>query len=72
VGPPGKLDLAELGRRGGKARGRKQPERASDRYERMALKALEELLTGEGNATAKSALCSTGIASNSTLSVEPS
>jgi hypothetical protein len=69
VGPPGKLDLAELGRHGGKARGRKQPERASDRYERMAL---EELLTGEGNATAKSALCSTGVASNSTLSVEPS
>jgi hypothetical protein len=48
VGPPGKLELAELGRRGGKVRGRKQPERASDRYERMALKVLEELLTGEG------------------------
>jgi hypothetical protein len=38
-----------------KARGRKQPERASDRYERMALKALEESPHGEGNATAKSA-----------------
>jgi hypothetical protein len=46
VGPPGKLELAELGRRGGKVRGRKQPERASDRYERTALKIEAELAQG--------------------------
>ena len=51
----GKLDLAELGRRGGKARGRKK-ERAGDKLESLAHLALEELLTNAGgSATARAA-----------------
>ena len=47
--------MRELGRRGGKARVRKREESASDRLERLTLVAIEQLLTAEGNATAKSA-----------------
>jgi hypothetical protein len=48
----GKLDLAELGRRGGQARGRKKEEQASDRLEGLAHVALEELLSS-GSSTAR-------------------
>jgi hypothetical protein len=48
----GKLGLVELGRRGGKARGRKQEE-PGDRLERIAHAAIEELLLSSGNATAR-------------------
>jgi hypothetical protein len=49
----GKLDLAELGRRGGRARGAgKKEEQASDRLEARAYTALDELLTS-GSATAR-------------------
>ena len=51
----GGRDMRELGRRGGKARLRKREESASDRLERLTLVAIEQLLTAEGNATAKSA-----------------
>jgi len=52
----GKLDLAEQGRRGGKASGRKQqPEQPGDRLEGLAHTALEELLASSGNATARAA-----------------
>ena len=51
----GKLDLAELGRRGGKARGRKE-ERAADKLESLAHVALEEMLrSSTGSATARAA-----------------
>ena len=48
----GKLDLAELGRKGGKARKRKQEE-PGDRLERLAHAAIEELLVSPGNVTAR-------------------
>ena len=56
----GKLDLAEQGRRGGKASGearsRKQPpKQPGDRLEGLAYSALEELLASSGNATARAA-----------------
>jgi hypothetical protein len=52
----GKLDLAELGRRGGRARGvGKKEERAGDALEGLAHKAIEKLLTGSGSATAQAA-----------------
>ena len=56
----GKLDLAEQGRRGGKASGearsrKQQPERPGDRLEGLAHTALEELLASSGNATARAA-----------------
>jgi hypothetical protein len=56
----GKLDLAEQGRRGGKASGEarsrnQQPERPGDRLEGLAHTALEELLASSGNATARAA-----------------
>ena len=52
----GKLDLAELGRRGGKARGKKSEQRAGDKLESLAHLALEELLTNAGgSATARAA-----------------
>ena len=41
----GKLDFAELGRRGGQARRKKPEERAGDKLEGLAHLALEELLT---------------------------
>jgi hypothetical protein len=46
----GRLDLAELGRRGGKARGKKQ--QPTNRLEALATSALEELLSS-GSATAR-------------------
>jgi hypothetical protein len=49
----GRLDLAELGRRGGRARGKKQPQQTSDRLEGLALEAIEEMLVTGGNATAR-------------------
>jgi hypothetical protein len=53
----GKLDLAEFGRRGGQARGRKQEqddeETQADRLTRAAWKALEELLESGVAPTAK-------------------
>ena len=52
----GKLDLAELGRRGGKARGKKSEQHAGDKLESLAHLALEELLTNAGgSATARAA-----------------
>lgn len=48
----GRLDLAEFGRRGGRARGRKQKEHASDQLEARAYTALGELLDS-GSATAR-------------------
>jgi hypothetical protein len=56
----GKLDLAEQGRRGGKASGearsrKQQPEQPGDRLEGLAYTALEELLASSGNATARAA-----------------
>ena len=52
----GKLDLAELGRRGGQARGKKSEQRAGDKLEGLAHLALEELLTNAGgSATARAA-----------------
>jgi uncharacterized protein DUF5763 len=51
----GKLDLAEQGRRGGKARRKQQPEHPGDRLEGLAHTALEELLASSGNATARAA-----------------
>jgi Phage integrase family len=48
----GKLDLAELGRKGGKARKRKQEE-PGDRLERLAHVAIGELLLSSANATAR-------------------
>jgi len=56
----GKLDLAEQGRRGGKASGearsrKQQPEQPGDRLEGLAHTALEELLASSGNATARAA-----------------
>jgi hypothetical protein len=56
----GKLDLAEQGRRGGKASGaarsrKQQPEQPGDRLEGLAHIALEELLASPGNATARAA-----------------
>ena len=56
----GKLDLAEQGRRGGKASGearsrKQQPEQPGDRLEALAHTALEELLASSGNATARAA-----------------
>jgi hypothetical protein len=52
----GKLDLAEAGRKGGRARGRKQQfEQPGDRLEGLAHTALEELLASPGNATARAA-----------------
>jgi hypothetical protein len=56
----GKLDLAEQGRRGGKASGearsrKQQSERPGDRLEGLAHTALEELLASSGNATARAA-----------------
>jgi hypothetical protein len=58
--PSGKLDLAEQGRRGGKASGeartrKQQPEQPGDRLEGLAHTALEELLASSGNATARAA-----------------
>ena len=51
----GKLDLVELGRRGGKARGKKE-QRAGDKLEGLTHLALEELLTNAGgSATARAA-----------------
>jgi hypothetical protein len=51
----GRLDLVELGRRGGKARGKKGP-RAGDKLEEQAHAALEELLTNpKASATARAA-----------------
>jgi hypothetical protein len=48
--------MAELGRRGGKARGRKKEEQAGDKLESLAHLALEELLTNAGgSATARAA-----------------
>jgi hypothetical protein len=47
--------MAELGRQGGKARGRKRDESASDRLEGLAHAAIEELLTSSGSATARAA-----------------
>ena len=49
----GKLDLAELGRRGGKARGRKRGRQVGDRRVELAWAALEELLASDTPATAK-------------------
>jgi uncharacterized protein DUF5763 len=53
----GRLDLAELGRRGGQARGRKreqdEEETQGERLTRGAWKALEELLASDAPATAK-------------------
>ena len=51
----GKLDLAELGRRGGRARGVGKKERAGDALEGLAHQAIEKLLTGSGSATAQAA-----------------
>ena len=52
----GQLDLAELGRRGGMARGKKEEEHAGDKLESLAHLALEELLTNAGgSATARAA-----------------
>ena len=52
----GKLDLAELGRRGGKARGKTQEQRPGDKLEELAHTALEELLKDtDGSATARAA-----------------
>jgi hypothetical protein len=56
----GKLDLAEQGRRGGKASGearsrKQQPEQPGDRLEGLAHTALEELLASSGSATARAA-----------------
>ena len=52
----GKLDPAEAGRKGGRARGRKQHfEQPGDRLEGLAHTALEELLASSGNATARAA-----------------
>jgi hypothetical protein len=41
----GTVDLAEAGRKGGRARGRKKEEHAGDRLEARAYDALEELLS---------------------------
>jgi hypothetical protein len=49
----GKLDLAELGRQGGKARGRRQVKQTGDRRVELAWTALEELLESDTPATAK-------------------
>jgi hypothetical protein len=49
-----RLDMRELGRRGGRrSRDKKRPEQTSDRLEEPAHQALEELLTSSGNATAR-------------------
>jgi hypothetical protein len=48
----GQLDLAELGRKGGRARGRKRDESAGDKLEARAYTALDELLSS-GSATAR-------------------
>jgi hypothetical protein len=71
----GKLDLAELGRRGGRARGGgKKDEHAGDRLEGLAHAALEELLTDAGgSATARAAaarLVLDKVAGSSTGAVE--
>jgi Family of unknown function (DUF5763) len=70
----GKLDLAELGRRGGQARGRKKEERAGDKLEGLAHVALEQLLTDAGgSATARAAaarLVLDKVAGSSTGAVE--
>jgi hypothetical protein len=66
-------NMAELGRRGGRARSRKQEETQGDRLERLTLIAIEELLTGEGNATAKSnatRLVLDRVAAHSTVNME--
>jgi hypothetical protein len=47
--------LAELGRRGGRARGRKQAVSAGENLEQLAHTAIEKLLTGSGSATAQAA-----------------
>jgi len=52
----GKLDLAELGRRGGQARGKKKAEQAGGKLDELALSALEEMLrSSTGSATARAA-----------------
>jgi hypothetical protein len=52
----GKFDLAEAGRKGGRARGRKQQfEQPGDHLEELAHTALEEILASSGNATARAA-----------------
>jgi hypothetical protein len=68
----GKLDLVELGRKGGKARGRKQEE-PGDRLERIAFAAIEELLLSSGNATARASaarLVVDKLSASSSLSAE--
>lgn len=68
----GKLDLAELGRKGGKARKRKQEE-PGDRLERLAHAAIEELLVSPGNATARASaarLVVDKLSASSSLSME--
>lgn len=47
--------MAELGRRGGRARNKKQEEHAGDGLERLAHVAIEKLLTSSGSATAQAA-----------------
>jgi ATP-dependent Lon protease len=68
----GKLDLAELGRRGGKARAKKE-EQPGDKLEALAHAAIEKLLTGSGSATAQAQVAKLvidRISSNSPLSAE--
>jgi hypothetical protein len=55
----GGRDMAELGQRGGKARGRKQKEQTSDRLERIAHAAIEELLLSSGNGSSSTSWRST-------------
>src|SRR6266508_6580816 len=69
----GGRDMRALGKLGGRARGRKQPEQASERLEGLAHAAIEELLQSSGSATARAAaarLVLDKIASSSAYSVE--
>jgi hypothetical protein len=52
----GAIDLAEAGRKGGRARGARKPEQRGDQLESLAHTALEEMLrSSSGSATARAA-----------------
>jgi hypothetical protein len=65
----GELDLAAIGRKGGQARTRKQPQQAGDKREQLTNAAFEELLSS-GSATAKAAMVKLALAGMSANSAE--
>jgi hypothetical protein len=67
----GRLDMAELGKRGGQARARKKEEQPGDELEGLAHDALAEMLrSSSGSATARAAAARIALSSTSPVSAE--